>query len=211
MKLKIFVDNREDSLIYNMLPDDEFDIEIKQLQVADYVCNNCIIERKGDEKDFIGSVLDGRIWQQCQDMLSVPDAHPYILVSASLRSFTYLGYDTDTIIGIITSLNRRGVSTLLVESDDNFIKFVKTFFKKYNDGKIRLVNPIRRLQVSTDDMVLYNYMSLPYVGPKTAEKLKSAFPIPMNLYSATLDKIMDSGIGKTKATKIHNFINGRIL
>lgn len=209
MKYKIFVDYREDKNIYSMLEDDEFEIEITTLQCGDYLCNNVLIERKSDN-DFISSVRNNLIFQQCQDMLSNPEITPYILITSSLRSLEYQGFDKQYIVDILTGLNRRGIITFLVDNSDNFIFFVKTFFRKYSSDKVRLVNPIRK-PVSNEDKILYSYYSLPEIGIELAGRLKERFSCPKDLYNASIEQLMEiEGIGKKKAEILYNFFNGGI-
>lgn len=206
-KLKIFVDYREDSNIYNMLSDDDFDIEITTLQTGDYLCNNCLIERKS-LKDLIESTLDGRIFKQAQDMIHNKNVKPYILITSSFRAFEYAGYSIPHIISIITSLNVRGVTTFLTENENNFILIMKTLFKKHSDNKIRIVNPIRK-PASVDDKTLYNYSCLPGIELILAERLKKVFTSPKSLYNASEEQLMEiEGIGKKKAKQLYKFFNG---
>src|SRR3989344_9558221 len=63
-KLKIIVDNRErNSLVPSLLMERGFEVEWKQLEVADYLINGVAIERK-TVSDFKSSIINKRIFQQ---------------------------------------------------------------------------------------------------------------------------------------------------
>jgi ERCC4-type nuclease len=64
IKTKIFVDNREkNSLILYYLIENKINVEMKNLEVGDYLINDIVIERKSF-LDFQSSIIDKR-FQKC--------------------------------------------------------------------------------------------------------------------------------------------------
>lgn len=204
--LKIQIDDREDSNIINRFKE-YADVEVSRLDVGDYMCGVCLVEHK-KPLDFVKSVYNGLVFQQCADLLNCDGMHPYILISGKIRDFEYYGYNSSDIIDAISSLNCRGVPTFCVESEDFFIDYALSLFRKHNDGKIRTVCPQRK-PVSYGDMVSVNYSTIPKIGMKMAIKLKKVFTTPKKLYNVTKEQLMQiEGISDNRADAIIQFING---
>ncbi len=193
----------------------------EHLLVGDYRHNKILIEHKS-LSDFGGSVMDGRIFQQAQDLLHCmsldSEVRGYILISGNISDIiklSYLSEDKKTMypfklspmIAAAASLNRIGIPTIFLGDQYCFINFMIDLFIKYYDGKIREYSPVRKPQ-EFDDIVLSNYCSL--VGEKTAKKLILKFPYPKLLYNATKEQLLEvEGIGKETADFIINVTEGR--
>lgn len=214
--MKIYVDTNEAAahpFIVSALKDGgKNEIEIKHLECGDYFCPPVLIETKTNLADYVGSVKDGRIFKQAQDMLYTRsqnmDTKIYILISGNLDDLWKLGHTlpADPLIAAWASLNVQGIPTSFVGGHYFLIKGMLNLFNKYNDGKIRTYNPIRA-PITSEDSVLTNYMSIEGIGEESAKKLRERFPRPKQLYNANLIEF-EAAIGFQHGRKLYNFING---
>jgi len=68
----IIVDKREkNSLVISELIRRKIPIEIKQLEIGDYIIGDTIIERK-TKSDFISSIINKRLLEQLNNMKQFP-------------------------------------------------------------------------------------------------------------------------------------------
>lgn len=197
-------------------PKDEmfFDNKVipQHLECGDYMFKNILVEHKA-LSDFSGSVQEGRIFQQAQDMLytqqQFPETKPFILISGNIADIFKLphGGSPESLIAAWASLNKLGIPTCFMGNQWFFIHGMVDLFIKFHDGKVREYSPVRKPQ-EFDDIILSNYCSL--VGEKTAESLLKKFPVPRDLYCATKEKLLEvEGVGKDTAELIVTFSEGR--
>jgi len=88
-KLKIFVDNRErNSLVPSLLMKEGFEIEWKQMPVADYLVGGVAVERK-TIADLKSSIINKRIFSQLLELKQFPSS--FLLVEGILDEDLYSG------------------------------------------------------------------------------------------------------------------------
>lgn len=205
---------------YEMFTNNE--VISKHLEVGDYQHNKIIIEHKV-LSDFGGSVIDGRIFQQAQDLLYCmsldPEVKGYILISGNIADILKLSYISpdkkiqypfklSPMIAAAASLNRIGVPTIFLGDQYCFINFMIDLFTKYYDGKNREYNPVRR-PIQLRDEILTNYCGIPGISEQRAILLQKRFPTPKDLYNATKEQLMEvEGIKDKISNTIIEFTNG---
>lgn len=212
--MKLYIDHREDSYIIDQLKFwhthnyHDFEIEVKILDVGDYLCGNCIVERKSLE-DFIKSVRDGLIYKQCNDLLYNTELNPYVVICSRSRDFELFGYNMWDVYATISRLNKKGIPTLMVDNEDYFVTLLINLMKIHNsENEEHYINPVRR-PISLSDKVQTTYSTIPSVGRKLAERLHTAFPIPEQLFQCNIQQLMAiEGISKKKAKIIFEYIHG---
>lgn len=189
-------------------------VKIDTLLCGDYYCYPVLVEHK-KLPDYVSSVKNELIFQQAQDLLfnqkQNPELKPYIMISGNITDIIKLpGAQAKPLIAAWASLNRQGIPTSFVGSEWFFLHGLLYLFEKYNDGKDREYNPVRK-PTELEDYILTNYCSLDGIGEKTAIKLKEKFSTPKKLYNATMDELIQvEGIGKLTAEKLIKFFNGEI-
>ena len=182
------------------------------------------IERKAVPGDLLSSVDDGRLRneiiamrEECDFQVIIfhgiikYDASEQILLTNKRRSrWTKTG---------IRNLRRtlEWVEGCYVEQVPNDVSLVETLedLQKYLDNGRHLSlkgRPgIQRDWIVTSkvERVQHFYDGIPGIAPVRAKALASAFPLPMDIYKASVEDISSvSGIGKGTALKIYNFLRG---
>ena len=67
-KVKIFADHRENGNLVKILSDRNVNLEIKSLEVGDYVCSSRVGVEVKTCNDFVSSITDGRILNQTREL-----------------------------------------------------------------------------------------------------------------------------------------------
>ena len=206
-KIRIIVDERErKSGIPDLLKSVGINIEIKTLPIGDYiVAPETVIERKS-LSDFVSSVFDGRLFDQCS-RLKEHFQHPILLVEGNLDEIDEITenplifYGTiatialDFKIPIIPTPNASHTAKLLVSMCSRKESAKGPFLKK-----IKKSNNLQKQQLST-------LCSLPGIGEKLAVRMLEKFGSPLRVFNATSSELAKvNGLGQARAKKIQNML-----
>jgi len=208
--LRIIIDERErKSGIPELLKKVGVNVEIKTLSIGDYiVAPETVVERKSI-KDFMSSIFDGRLFDQC-NRLKENFQFPIILIEGDVDEIDEItdnplvfygamsSVALDFKIPIIPTPNASHTAKLLVSMCSRKDVTKGPFLKK-----IRKSNDIQRQQLSV-------LCSLPGVGEKLAIRLLEKFGTPLRAFSATTSELSKiNGLGSTRAKKIKSMLENK--
>ena len=201
--IRIVIDERErKSGIPKLLRAIGVNVEVKTLPIGDYIVSHeTVVERKSIH-DFISSIFDGRLFDQC-NRLKENFKFPIILLEGNvdeIESITenplvfYGALSTiavDFKIPVIPTPNASHTAKLLVSLSSRKESIKGPLLKK-----IKKSNDIQKQQL----IVL---CSLPGIGEKTAIRMLEKFGTPLKVLSAsTKDLAKVPGLGESRAKKI---------
>ena len=201
--IRIVIDERErKSGIPKLLRAIGVNVEVKTLPIGDYIVSHeTVVERKSIH-DFISSIFDGRLFDQC-NRLKEHFKFPIILLEGNvdeIESITenplvfYGALSTiavDFKIPVIPTPNASHTAKLLVSLSSRKESIKGPLLKK-----IKKSNDIQKQQL----IVL---CSLPGIGEKTAIRMLEKFGTPLKaLSSSTKDLAKIPGLGESRAKKI---------
>jgi len=208
--LRIVIDDRErKSGIPELIKKIGINVEIKTLPIGDYIVSHeTVVERKSIQ-DFMSSIFDGRLFDQC-NRLTQNFQFPIILLEGNVDEIDditenplifYGAISTvavDFKIPIIPTPNASHSAKLLVALCSR---------KESNNGYY-----LKKIKKSTDieKQRLSVLCSLPGVGEKTAIRMLEKFGTPLQVFSAStaeLSKI--SGLGGVRAKKLKKMLTGK--
>ncbi len=205
--LRIIIDERErKSGIPELLKKVGVNVEIKTLPIGDYiVAPETVVERKSI-KDFMSSIFDGRLFDQC-NRLKEHFQFPIILIEGDVDEIDEITENPlvfygamssvaiDFKIPIIPTPNASHTAKLLVSMCSRKDVTKGPFLKK-----IRKSNDIQRQQLSV-------LCSLPGVGEKLAVRLLEKFGTPLRALRASTSELAKvNGLGSARAKKIKNML-----
>jgi len=200
--LRIIIDERErKSGIPELLKKVGVNVEIKTLSIGDYiVAPETVVERKSI-KDFMSSIFDGRLFDQC-NRLKEHFQFPIILIEGNVDEIDEITDNPLVFYGAISSVaidfkipiiptpNASHTAKLLVSMCSRKDVTKGPFLKK-----IRKSNDIQRQQLSV-------LCSLPGVGEKLAIRLLEKFGTPLRALSASTSELSKvNGLGSARAKK----------
>lgn len=195
-----------------------YDVEIKQLQVGDYLFEGgTAFEKKYTDITNIPDVLT----KATELRLAYP--HPYLIVMDDIQStiqkkYAYGGQPMhvaeNMMIGMYGSLAVRGVPPLFAHNEEFMYRLMDSIARKHLDGKDRIDEfKIDAFRVKTsDDYTFALYLNLPHVGEDTAEKLIELYPSIVDLIKAKPEDLQEiDGIGKKTANDIYDALRGKVI
>lgn len=208
--LRMVVDERErKSGIPDLLKQIGVKVEMMNLPVGDYiVASETVVERKS-VSDFISSVFDGRLFDQC-NRLKEHFEHPAIIIEGNVdeidkiteNPLVFYGAMSSVVldfkIPVIPTPNASHTAKLLISMCARQGTVKGPFLKK-----IRKSGDLQQQQLSI-------LSSLPGVGEKLASRMLEKFGSPsssLNASSLELSKI--NGMGESRAQKIRKILDAQ--
>ncbi|MGB9003599.1 MAG: ERCC4 domain-containing protein [Nitrosotalea sp.] len=209
--MRMVIDEREKkSGIPDLLKEIGVKVEMKNIPIGDYiVASETVVERKSIH-DFISSVFDGRLFDQC-NRLKEHFEHPAIIIEGDIDEINQIAENPLVFYGAISSValdfkipvlptpNASNTAKLLVAMCARQGKTKGPFLKK-----IRKSGNIHHQQLSV-------LCSLPGVGEKLASRMLEKFGSPSNSFSASIAELSKiEGMGESRAQKIRNLLDAEI-
>ncbi len=209
--LRMVIDEREKkSGIPELLKQVGVKVETMNLPVGDYiVAPETVVERKS-VSDFISSVFDGRLFDQC-NRLKEHFEHPTMIIEGNVDEIDQITENPlifygamssvvlDFKIPVIPTPNASHTAKLLISMCARQGSVKGPFLKK-----IKKSNDLQQQQLSI-------LCSLPGVGEKLASRMLEKFGTPnnsLNASSTELSKI--DGMGLSRAQKIRKILDSKI-
>lgn len=199
----IVIDYREkNSDLPGLLSKADFGIIFNKLPYCDYVINQYIqIERKTG-KDFIASIIDGRLFEQARKMKKFLSRPFYIVEGHPLN--TKSSITKESVQGAVISLQTIWYIPIIFTTNvKHTFKIIKMMAHQINKhgNLVSLRHGYRPKKLRSNK--LYLLQGFPQIGPQLAERLLSHFSSIRNITNATEDELTQvSGIGSLKAKKI---------
>ncbi len=209
--LRMVIDEREKkSGIPDLLKEVGVKVEMTNLPVGDYiVASETVVERKSVH-DFISSVFDGRLFDQC-NRLREHFEHPAIIIEGNVDEIAQITENPLVFYGAVSAVvldfkipvvptpNASNTAKLLVAMCARQGKTKGPFLKK-----IRKSGDIHQQQLSV-------LCSLPGVGEKLASRMLERFGSPSNSLRASLAELSKiEGMGESRAQKIRKLLDTEI-
>ena len=202
--LQICIDSNEASKqhsIITYLKFNGFNVDIKPLDVCDYVVSDRVgVERK-DAADFLGSMKDGRLFSQARDMAEVYEKPVIILEGQMKKALKRSKMKPSSIYGAMSSLALEyGVNIIPTDDPDSTALLLHRLCyreqaKEERTIQLRSIN--RSLPLHQQQVFLLS--GLPQIGTTLAEDLLNTFQTPYEVLVKFAEaEVHTSASGKTK-------------
>lgn len=202
--LHICIDSNEASSrrdIVNYMMWNNVAVDIRRLDVCDYVVSDRVgVERK-NVSDFIGSMKDGRIFSQAHDMAQTYE-HPIVILEGQLsRAFKRSAMRPASVYGALSSLALDyGVNIIPTDSPESTaILLHRLAYREQakEERKIQLRSLNRSLPLQDQQVFLLS--GLPQIGTTLAQELLNTYETPYRVIEMFANaEVRVSKSGKTK-------------
>jgi len=201
--MQIIVDDREKpSGLIEGLTDVGMDVIVRHLPCCDYIINDEIFIERKTGRDFLISIIDGRLFRQASNMKKRL-ARPLFLIEGNPFQVD-IDFTPESIRGVILSLQ--------------VIWYIPVLFSKSKADTCRIFKMIGEQEQTQTNLLtlrhgyrpkkmitrqLHILQGLPNVGPLLAKRLLEHFGSVRNVMHADMKTLSTiDGIGKKKAEKI---------
>ena len=206
--MHITVDYREAaSGIIDRLHNLGMNVETNTLSCGDYLINDSITIERKTGKDFLVSIIDGRLFSQvselkkgCNSPLVLIEGNPFktdIKMNASAIRGAILSIQSVWYVPVLYSRGKEDTGDILVTMAKQ---------NRIQSEELALRHGYRPKRLISKQ--LYLLQGLPHVGPVLAKRLLGHFKTAKNVMNATESELMQiDGIGKGLASKIVTVLN----
>jgi len=189
-KIKILVDYREkNSLVASELIALGFEIEFRELKVADYIVRGVAIERK-TVADFISSMIDKRLLKQMEELQQYEKK--LLIIEGIDEQEIYnenseKGVGANAIRGFLLSIVlKHKIPTLFSKNAEDTAKFIaRIALKKEQEMSIRAI----KKTLNKKEQMQFILEGFPGIGPKNAKKLLEKLGNLQNIFSAPQEEL----------------------
>jgi Fanconi anemia group M protein len=200
-KPKIIADIHEkNSLVISNLAS-KCELEIKSLEVGDYIIGNFAIERK-TSSDFISSMLSKRLQEQLKNLEQVKNK--MIIIEGNFGIEKNSNLNPNSLRGqILAILNYHKIPIIFTKDSEETSEYLILLAKQQ-------LKPLEELSLhsrkpsSIKEQKQYLIESFPGIGPKTAKELLKKFGSIKNIINASREELEEI-IGK-KAENLKELI-----
>ena len=203
----VYVDSREmRSGVPKILKELGAEIEVRTLDVADYVVSEDVgIERKS-ANDFIQSIIDGRLFEQVERLKRAYEK-PVIIIEGELYGIRNV--HPNAIRGAIASVTIDwGVPILFSSGKEETAQFIYLLAKREQEERkkeVRLRSEKKALTLAERQRLIVE--GLPNVSATLARRLLKHFGNVERVFTATEEELKEvEGIGEKKAREIRKVI-----
>jgi len=211
---KIVVDSREKSnRIIKQLMDKNVDIELKQLTYGDYILSEHIGVEFKTKKDFVDSLLDGRMFEQAS-ALARNFSKPLYVVQGEEDILSVRNVHAKAILGALASIATAFRIPVIFTKDaqetaDLFYSILK---KQTKQDTAFEVNQHAHKPKEGKELQEYIVGSLPNIGPIVAKSLLKKFGTIQAICNASVEELSQvEMMGAVKAKGIYDIVRTRYL
>jgi len=218
-----YTSNEMRSKIPELLGTTEVPSERKELKVGDYFCGEISIEgtyvgipvERKEIGDYLRSMNDGRRDEQLYNMSYGFPLSYIVLIGSPSRALRGTKMTLNAYISSLvgSSLKRSPdgiggqVVTVNLESDTEFVLFLKYLDDKVKEGSFARVPVMQKRTWKPEELLIYVVSSLPGIGAKTANNLLTHFGSVRGVMNASKEQLMEvDGVGPKKAEEIHSVL-----
>lgn len=170
-KEKVIIDYREKNcLVPSYLIKLNFEIEFRELKVADYIIKDVAIERK-TISDFIFSMMNKRLLKQLEELQQYKNRLLIIegIENEELYNDKKTGVNGNAIRGFLLSiLLKYKIPIIFTKNSEDTAKFINILSKK---KKKEISLNAKKKSFNKKEQMQFVIESFPGIGPKTAKKL----------------------------------------
>ncbi len=207
-KYTVAVDYREkNSLIVRHLIDNDCRIDLKKLDVGDYILSSRVAVEYKRIPDFVDSIIDGRLLQQIKSLKEYY-IRPLIIVEGTEDIYAIRKIDPKAIQGMMSTITvSYGIPVIFTKNHKETSSYMHTIVKREQDEGYKDYTLHSSKPLSMKEQQEYIISALPGIGQGLAKPLLRRFGSIKNILESSIEDLMSVElIGKKKAQDIKNLL-----
>lgn len=210
-QFSITVDYREKgSSLIKALIDEGYNINLKSLEIGDFLLSDKVVIEFKTVKDFVDSIIDGRLLQQARELTKY--LKPMIVIEGQEDIFGQRNIHANAIRGMLVALSMSfRIPVIFTRDAQDTKEFIKLIVKREQDGgkdfQMHSAKP-----VSLKEQQEFIISALPNIGSTLAKPILKQFGSVKNVMNASEDELKAVNlIGDKKAKKLKEVIDSNYL
>lgn len=188
-KIKIEIDNRErNALVPSLLMKEGFEVEFKQLPVADYLVNGVAVERK-TVGDFKASIINKRIFTQLMELKQYP--YHLLLVEGIIEEDLYNGgINENAFRGFMLSVALEFKTPVIFTHDEkDTAKYLAVLVRRSEKGETGI--RATKILLSDAEQAQFILEGFPNIGAVKAKKLLEKFGSLHRIFNSSEEELKE--------------------
>lgn len=205
----VVVDYREKgSGVMKALLAQNVQLTLEQLPVGDYRIGADIVVEYKNVRDFVDSIIDGRLLSQLRDLRT--KRKPLLIIEGTEDLYSQRRIHTQAIQGMLaTIISSYNIPLLRTSGPQETAGVIMALAKKANTSDERSYYMHTSKPTTLKEQQEYFISALPSIGAKLAEPLLQHFGSPIAVLMATKEELQEVDlIGEKKAEEIHRVLHG---
>ena len=199
---KIIADIREkESGVVQELVSRGYFVELKSLDVGDYIVGEWVIERK-TVKDFVESISDGRLWDQLEKLSKVEKK--ILIIEGEENMYLLSNLSPNYIRSIILKILLNYKIPILWSKN---YKDTANYLELLSDGKESKIIKMKKKKKSKEEIYIEILKTIPGIGENLAKKLVEKFGNLYNIIHAPLVEL-ERILGEKRAKLLKEIFEG---
>ena len=189
-KIPIIVDTREkQSLISANLIEKKANIEYEQLEIGDYLIKDTIIERK-TFSDFIGSIIDKRLFTQLEEMKKY--SKYFLIIEGFYYDYDKFNVHENAVRGMLLSIAiDYQIPVVYTKDEEDTANFLILTAKKYEKPKQGMSIRQSKTLKTLEEQKQFILEGFPGIGPAAAINLLDKFPTLQRIFNSTQEELKE--------------------
>lgn len=208
--VKIYVDDREKGgNIIRTIMDMGIDVELKRLETADYQLSRRVGVEYKTRKDFVNSIIDGRLLVQLQDLKRNYE-RPIVMVEGTDDIYSIRNIHPNAIRGMISTITvSYGIPIVYTKDQNETASMLAIIAKREHESGSRDYSAHgSKKPLSVKELQEYIVASLPGVGSTLARPLLEKFRTVRKIFKADEAELKEVElIGEKKAKSISEVLD----
>jgi len=182
------------------------DVELKTLEVGDYVLSDRVVVERKTADDFVDSIIDKRLFNQLKNLKKVEK--PLLIIEGNNFGRIHENALKGAILSIILDFGIPIIFTKDAEETADLL--IKIAEKEQLKEKRAVMVRYGKTTMSLKEQQKFIVESLPDVGGALAERLLKHFKTVENVFTAKEEELMKvEGVGKERAKKIREVLTAK--
>jgi Fanconi anemia group M protein len=208
----VIVDHREfNSGVVRELSRSELRVVPRQLPVGDFILSDRVgVERK-EVKDFVGSLMDGRLFGQIKDLKGAY-ARPLLIIEGE-NLYGAGGVSQESIMGTLASIVADyGVPIIFTKNGSETAGILNAIVKReHAEGRVPAIRG-EKGSLSLPERQQFIVEGLPHVSGTLSQRLLSQLGSVYNVFNAGVDELSQvKGVGRKTAEELYRTIRSPYL
>jgi len=212
-KVYVYVDQRErNSGIAKKLSEMGANVDVKQLEVADFLVSERVAIERKTVPDFLQSLIDGRLMGQMSEMCRNFQTPLVMIEGDPATLYGERNIHPNAIRGAIASIAVNfGIPIIYTTSPEDTAAYIYVLAKREQEGKAKEI-ALRgeKKAMSLNEWQRFVVESLPNVSAILAKRLLEHFGSVEKVFNVGEEELQEvDGVGEGKATKIREIITAK--
>ncbi len=208
-KIKIYADYREKgSNTLKILAENEVNLIIEKLDIADYLCSNRVAVEIKNVSDFVDSIIDGRLLGQIKDLKNNFE-RPLVIIEGEEDIYSIRNIHPNSIRGMLATIAiSYGIPVIQTKNSRETALLLLSITKRENEEGFRDFKLQPKKPLSLKEQQEFITSSLPGIGSSLAKSLLKQFKNIKKIVNANEEELkVVEKIGSKKASEIRKVLD----